>query len=450
VDLRVLVSFPKLLEQIAQVMFESLANCKFDCVCGVPYTALPIATVLSIKNDVPMVMRRKEAKAYGTKKEIEGVWKEGMTCLVVEDLVTSGLSVFETIDPLNRAGLKVEDVVVLLDREQGGRENIHARDVRLHAVFTISDILEELVKDGLVGQEKMNQIKLFIQENQVKIEASGNVETSADVQAKKHMKMDFAERSKVAKNAVAKKLFHLMNEKKSNLCLSIDLTDKKEILRIIDQVGSFLCMVKTHADVIENFDEAFIRELVALSAKHNFLIFEDRKFADIGNTVSLQYAKGVHKIIEWAHITNAHCVPGDGVIKGLAKYGESYPEARGLLLLAQMSSAGNLMDKEYTSKVWKMSSEGSFVAGFICQDAKLGGSNASLDPSFVYMTPGVQINSKGDGMGQQYRDPEAAIIRDLNDVIIVGRGLYESSDVLKSAELYRDLGWKAFEKRILS
>ena len=143
-DLRLIVSYPDLLQTVADLMWDRVQNIFCDLICGVPYTALPIATAISLKQNIPMVMRRKEVKDYGTKQAIEGKWKAGERCLIIEDLVTSGMSVFETIEPLENAGLTVKDIVVLINREQGGKENISNRGYNLHAVFTITEILETL------------------------------------------------------------------------------------------------------------------------------------------------------------------------------------------------------------------------------------------------------------------------------------------------------------------
>jgi uridine monophosphate synthetase len=137
VDLRVIVSYPEILKSVSEAMWEKINNLDFDLICGVPYTALPIATAISITHNLPMVMRRKEVKDYGTKKAIEGAFTAGQKVLIVEDLVTSGLSVFETSEPLEHEGLKTSDVVVLLNREQGAEENLKNMNLNLHAVLRL-------------------------------------------------------------------------------------------------------------------------------------------------------------------------------------------------------------------------------------------------------------------------------------------------------------------------
>ena len=109
VDLRMIVSHPQLLREVCDVLWNVAVTSKaeFSSICGVPYTALPIASCISVKENVPMVMRRKEAKAYGTKKLIEGEFKKGTKCLIIEDVVTSGSSVMETVEALATVGLEV-------------------------------------------------------------------------------------------------------------------------------------------------------------------------------------------------------------------------------------------------------------------------------------------------------------------------------------------------------
>lgn len=140
---------------------------QFDIVCGVPYTALPIATTVSVKMDLPMVMRRKEAKDYGTKKLIEGSYKEGDNCLIIEDVVTSGSSILETVKDLNDAGIKCKDVVVILNREQGGANILKEHGIKMHALLSMTLLIEYLREANCVDYTTVKKIADYLQKSQV-------------------------------------------------------------------------------------------------------------------------------------------------------------------------------------------------------------------------------------------------------------------------------------------
>jgi len=124
IDLRQIITYPKLLRQIGEAYLPLIRDLKFDRLAGLPYAAIPIATAVSLAGNYPMIYPRKEVKAYGTKAEIEGEFQAGETALVIDDLATTGGSKFEAIEKLTGAGLLVKDVVVLVDRQSGAKESL--------------------------------------------------------------------------------------------------------------------------------------------------------------------------------------------------------------------------------------------------------------------------------------------------------------------------------------
>ncbi|HVV69657.1 MAG TPA: orotidine-5'-phosphate decarboxylase [Gammaproteobacteria bacterium] len=252
--------------------------------------------------------------------------------------------------------------------------------------------------------------------------------------------LSYAERIPYCPNPTAKKLLSLIEQKQTNLAVSADAFRSTELLNLADKTGSEICMLKTHIDLLEDFTPAVIQALTDLATKHQFLIFEDRKFADIGNTVKGQYGKGMYCIADWAHITNAHTLPGEGIINGLKEVG--LPRGNALLLIAEMSSSGHLMNADYQQSTLKMAlAHKDFVCGFITQH------RLTDDPAFIHCTPGVSLTAGGDMLGQQYISPETAILEHHSDVIIVGRGIYQANDPKAEAAKYRELGWRAYQKR---
>lgn len=161
-DLRQIISYPDLLQKVSEAIWQQVRSCQFDLICGVPYTALPIATCISLQHKIPMIMRRKEKKSYGTKQQIEGNYFAGQQCLIIEDVITTGSSILETAEDLVAAGLKIKDVAVLINREQGGKENLQKHHYQLHHAFTLTEILHTLLHDNALTDSQRNIVNQLI------------------------------------------------------------------------------------------------------------------------------------------------------------------------------------------------------------------------------------------------------------------------------------------------
>jgi len=165
IDLRQIISHPKLLADVAQAYLPLLSNLQFSRIAGLPYAAIPIATAISLAGNYPMIYPRKEAKSYGTKAEIEGEYHAGETVLIVDDLATTGGSKFEAIEKLTGAGLVVKDVVVLIDRQSGAKESLAQAGYSLHAVLMINQLLEYWESVGKVEKDKIEATREFLKES---------------------------------------------------------------------------------------------------------------------------------------------------------------------------------------------------------------------------------------------------------------------------------------------
>ena len=162
IDLRRLISTPKLLAEVAQAYLPLLSSLQFSRIAGLPYAAIPIATAISLAGNYPMIYPRKEVKAYGTKAEIEGEYHPGETAVVIDDLATTGGSKFEAIEKLAAAGLVVKDVVVLVDRQSGAKESLADAGYAMHTVLTISEMLDGWESTGKVEQTQIEATRQFL------------------------------------------------------------------------------------------------------------------------------------------------------------------------------------------------------------------------------------------------------------------------------------------------
>jgi uridine monophosphate synthetase len=165
IDLRQIITYPKLLEQVGQAYLPILKNLQFSRIAGLPYAAIPIATAISLAGNYPMIYPRKEVKTYGTKAQIEGQYQAGETVVVIDDLATTGGSKFEAIEKLTGAGLLVKDVVVLVDRQSGAKESLEQAGYSMHTVLTIGQLLEYWEGNGKVEKDKIDETKEFLKQS---------------------------------------------------------------------------------------------------------------------------------------------------------------------------------------------------------------------------------------------------------------------------------------------
>lgn len=422
-DLRDMISQPELLEATADLLIDKIKDLQFDVITGIPYTALPIATLVAAKLKKPLIYMRKEEKAYGTGKKVIGTFSKNDVCLVIDDLITTGESKIETTEGLEKEGLKIRDFMVVIDRSKDGEKSLKEKNYQLHSLITLPEILEILHQHQKIDDKKIEQVRLFTQQ----------INTPQTTE------------KKVSKNPLTDKLRAKIQEKQSNLILSLDEDNPNMFFSILEQVGSEIVMLKTHIDIMKNFDDTFLPKLLDYAKKFNFLLFEDRKFADIGSTVRKQYRGGIYKIAEWAEFVTVHMIAGEGILQGLFDGLEN----RSSFLLARMSSKDNLISEDYTRKVLQSGEKYAHcVSGFIGHGNSVEDIRrfkAKIPANMLLLMPGVQLEKGGDAMGQQYISVEDAISGGA-DCIIVGRGIYGSDNPKETAKIYRERAWKKYQE----
>ncbi len=433
IDLRPMVSYPQLLNQLAELLWEKIAVMDCDFICGVPYSGISFASAVAVNYDKPMLTKRKERKKYGTKKQVEGDFKAGDKLVLIEDVVSSGASLLETTDVCEEEGLNVTGAVVVIDRQQGGCDVLRQRGLRVEALFNVSDLLDILVDTGKIGEQTATEVKNFVQNNKI----------TTSKQARKQFRYNYKEKQNAAYHKSTQRLLNIMLSKQSNLICSADVSSKSELITLADKVGPHICALKTHIDVVHDFDKDLIVQLKDLSQRHNFLLFEDRKFSDIGNTVRLQFISGHYDIPNWADMITVHLTAGQSVVEALEASGKLDNTA--LVGIVGLSTSDTLTDKGYVQHALEIVlNKKEHFAAIVAQQDLLG-----EEAGILQFTPGINLAARGDAHGQQYNTPKHTFAQRGTDVIIVGRGIYQADDPASAAADYQRAGWEAYENSLV-
>ena len=249
-------------------------------------------------------------------------------------------------------------------------------------------------------------------------------------------------------NPLAHRYMETAARKQTLVCLAADMRSVGELIDLVEEVGPYIAALKTHVDMVDDFSSESWQGLVDSAKKHDLLLFEDRKFADIGKVSQNQMA-GVHDIRSWADIVTAHRISGPDIVEGIAAGWADVARIGGVLLLAQMSSSGNLLNADYTDEVIATGRGSPSVIGFIGNGSsteEVAALRAKVGDSQMIWTPGVNL-AVGDGeMGQRYGHPKGAVLAG-SDAIIVGSGIHGADSRKEAAAEYARESFEALCER---
>ncbi|NCG42624.1 MAG: orotidine-5'-phosphate decarboxylase [Euryarchaeota archaeon] len=247
---------------------------------------------------------------------------------------------------------------------------------------------------------------------------------------------------------MARRYMEVACRKQSLVCLAADRSTMAGLNQLIDEVGQYIAALKTHVDLVDDWTADSWAAFCAKAEAADLIIFEDRKFADIGK-ISRNQMAGVYDIRSWSDLVTAHLISGPDIVDGLQAGWADVNRQGGVLLLAQMSSRGNLLNPQYTAQVVEKGKAHDGVFGFIGNGSRpdeLRELRNTVGEAKMIWTPGVNL-AVGDGdMGQRYGDPAQAVNAG-SDCIIVGSGIHTADNPSQQAAKYAEVSWQALLNR---
>ncbi len=163
VDLRVVPSFPDAFQKVCSYYMEFIKDeideKNFERIAGIPIAGIPFASIVAYNFNKPFIYIRKGVRLHGRQRRIEGIIAPGDRVLLVDDLITTGLSLRKACKAITAEGGVVNEAAVLIDRQESGKERLAKDDIRLHALLNISEIANTMRELGTIDEEQMKTIQ---------------------------------------------------------------------------------------------------------------------------------------------------------------------------------------------------------------------------------------------------------------------------------------------------
>jgi orotate phosphoribosyltransferase len=162
VDLRALPSHPEAFDIVTDGLAEIAKKSDATVLAGMETAGIPLAAAVAIKTGLPMAYIRKKPKDYGTKSRVEGIISENDKVLLIDDLMTRGTSKLDFLEPVRAMGAKVEDLGIVLDREQGGEEAMVKEGINLHKLVTLKQLMSYMLDKEFISQEQYAKTLVYL------------------------------------------------------------------------------------------------------------------------------------------------------------------------------------------------------------------------------------------------------------------------------------------------
>jgi uridine monophosphate synthetase len=415
-DLRKLISNPALftyLDKLIKLLYPELLTSNTTDISNkqlrlmpIPMGGLPLGNYLSFTNEIPHVMVRDKPKNHGTKNLIEGVITEDDEFIIIEDVITSGTSIRETLTNIDQFYgtdfLYYKAILCICNR--GNLTEING--IPIFSIFTL------------------DEIKKITHE-------FTNLPDTDEIMTTQFFKYG---------SYFADKLYIIAMKKKSNIILSCDFLTPEQILTIIRKIGNDIIAVKLHLDTIPGTDLlVFCKELNILQKEMGFLVIEDAKYADI-ESIMIEKVKSLSNY----NVASALTIHG---IAGLSVLGKDVMALPGIIV-SEMSCSNNLINEQYTREIIEYirqnyQDHNLAIGGLVVQNKVPKMLDLCEMPT---MSPGISITMTEDGANQKYSIPELRNNK-LGLFWIVGRGITKYSDdhnIITIMEKYKKMGWEYF------
>jgi len=165
VNLRVVPSYPESFATVTEELSKVVKKINPDVIAGAETAGIPLAAAISLKTKIPMIYVRKRPKGYGMNQLIEGELQKGQKVVLVDDMATNAFSKLKFIDGIKQADGVVEDVVIVLDREQGGADALAKENVKLRSLITLKELLSYMKNNNLIDNAKYDEILEYLEKN---------------------------------------------------------------------------------------------------------------------------------------------------------------------------------------------------------------------------------------------------------------------------------------------